>query len=284
MSDHSTLHNSLSGHPWTDNNVWPSGKWLGGYMAIGLVAGIASAMLGIGSGVLIVPLLSGWFHVPIKRAVGISIVSVFGVVLVGVIAEAITTDNIHWFLAIMLAVGAQSGVRLGGWLSTRISNNVLRWSFIVMLIFTALKLAGLIPGDTAVGLFDRTEICSAWILTVLALGGLAGTLSVMLGIGGGIVAVPGLLFLVNEMSFQAARATSLAMIVPTSLAGTFTHASHKNVLWRSVIAIVVPGCVGAITGVILANIIPGAVLRGYVFPIFLGIMVIRLVFAKSEKE
>ena len=175
-----TTYNSLV-VTMTDNN-YPA-QMVGGYMAIGLVAGIDSAMLGIGSGVLIVPLLSGWFHVPIKRAVGISIVSVFGVVLVGVIAEAITTDNIHWFLAIMLAVGAQSGVRLGGWLSTRISNNVLRWSFVVMLIFTALKLAGLIPGDTAVGLFDRTEICSAWILTVLALGGLAGRFRFMLGIG-----------------------------------------------------------------------------------------------------
>lgn len=281
MSDHSI---SLSGHPWTEHDVWPSGKWLGGYIAIGLVAGIASAMLGIGSGVLIVPLLSGWFHVPIRRAVGISIVSVFGIVLVGVIAEAMTTNNIHWFLAIILAMGAQSGVQIGGWLSTRISNNLLRWAFIVMLAFTALKLAGVIPGDTSVGLFDRTEICSAWILTVLGLGVLAGTLSVMLGIGGGIVAVPGLLLLINEMSFQAARATSLAMIVPTSLAGTFTHASHKNVLWRSVIAIVIPGCVGAIAGVILANVIPGAILRGYVFPIFIGIMIIRLVFANSNDD
>jgi uncharacterized protein len=265
-----------------ESDVFPQGSRLAGYLALGFMSGIASALLGIGSGVIIVPVLSGWFGVPIKRAVGISIATVLGIVGVGVISEAIATSNIQWMLALLLALGAQVGVRIGGYIGSKISNNALRWSFVALLSVTALKLAQIVPGGSF-GLFTQSEVWSPWVLTVLAVGTLAGALSVLLGIGGGVVVVPGLLFLIDGMAFQAARATSLAMIVPTSLAGTITHARKNNVLWRSVLPIVIPGLFGAVVGVALANILPGAMLRQYIFPIFLAVMVVRLSL-KAKKD
>lgn len=93
--------------------------------------------------------------------------------------------------------------------------------------------------------------------------------------------MPALLLLVEfqdfERSFQAARATSLAMILPTSFSGMLVHLRQKNVLWRSALPIMIPGFIGAIAGVALANNLPGETLKHYVFPVFLTIMGIRLV-------
>ena len=258
------------------DDVWPRGAQFAFYVLLGLVDGLASALLGIGGGVLVVPVLTSFLGVPMRRAVGISIVTVFGVVCVGVVAEALATTNIQWLPVIVLAVGAQIGVRIGGRISRDVSGKTLRWAFVALLVLTTLKLAQILPGDTSFGLFTQDEILSAWSLTVLALGVLTGVISVLLGIGGGVVVVPGLLFLIDGLGFQAARATSLAMILPTSLAGAIVHVRQRNVPWRPVTLLVVPGFFGAVAGVVLANVMSGDVLRQYVFPVFLAIMAVRL--------
>ena len=267
-------------------------------ITVGLLAGVASALLGIGSGVLIVPILTGFLHVPLRRAVGISIVTVFGVVLAGVSIEAVAHANIRWLFALLIALGAQGGVWIGGKVGQRISERMLRYLFMALLVFTALKLSRVasiavdtwhiehewllgflrllgLAGD-GLGLFPATEIWSAWLIAVLALGVLAGMLSVLLGIGGGVVVVPGLLLLVEGLMFREARATSLAVIVPTSISGAIIHYRQKNILWRTVWPLVIPGFLGAFGGVMLANAVPNEVLRQVVFPAFLAVMVIRL--------
>lgn len=262
--------------PWTVEDVWPQGTILLVYLFIGLVSGVASALLGIGSGVVIVPVLSGFLHVPLRRAIGISIVTVFGIVSVGVASETFLKENIDWLLALVLAVGAQLGVWIGGKVGPKIPERALRYSFMFILFVTAVKMGGLLPGAQSFGLFHHGDWLSPWMLLVLLLGVFAGLLSVLLGIGGGVVAVPGLLFIVEGLGFRAARATSLAMIVPTALTGTIVHLRQQNVLWRSVIPLLVPGFLGAVAGVILANVTPPAYLSQIIFPIFLCIMVIRL--------
>ena len=274
-TSHATT-SSPNPRPWTETDLWPHGSHLVIYLLVGLIAGVASALLGIGSGVIIVPVLSGFLGVPLRRAIGISIVTVLGIVSVGVISESLATQNIQWTLALLLALGAQVGVRIGGKLGPRIPERALRYAFMALIAFTAVKLSGLLPLGGSVGLFPREHVWSAWCLIVLLLGVLAGFLSVLLGIGGGVVVVPGLLFLIEGLPFRAARATSLAMIIPTSLAGTIVHMRQKNVLWRSVIALIAPGFIGAVAGVFLANVVPNELLRQVIFPLFLAIMVIRL--------
>ena len=276
-SDRSVSHP----HPWTHTDVWPQGLYLPAYILIGLVAGVASALLGIGSGVIIVPILTGFMRVPLRTAIGISIVTVFGVVLAGVLIEETQHDNIVWLFALAVAVGAQFGVWLGDRLGPKISDNVLRYSFVVLMIFTALKLAGIIEIGGA-GLFAAEDLWSPWLVAVLALGVLAGFLSVLLGIGGGIVVVPGLLLLVEGLYFREARATSLAVIIPTALTGTIMHMRNENILWRSVVCLIIPGFLGAFLGVFLANTISNEMLRHTIFPIFLAVMVVRLALKRKK--
>lgn len=77
---------------------------------------------------------------------------------------------------------------------------------------------------------------------------LAGIFSGLLGIGGGLILVP-LFHYALKMNMHMAVGTSLAIIVPTALIGTFRHASGSFVDWRifaySVLFAIVGGFIGA---------------------------------------
>ena len=114
------------------------------------------------------------------------------------------------------------------------------------------------------------------LLTVIAyllLGAVAGIIGGLLGLGGGIVIVPALLFLFIRQGFSAeiqmhlAVATSLATIIFTSIASAWSHHRHGAVYWR-IVAFLVPGIViGCVLGAITANHIRSESLR-FIFGLF----------------
>jgi uncharacterized membrane protein YfcA len=81
----------------------------------------------------------------------------------------------------------------------------------------------------------------------LAIGLLAGLLSALLGVGGGIVVVP-LLILVARYSERPAMATSLAAIALIALVGAITYALHGEVKPGAAAIVGLPGAVGAVMG------------------------------------
>lgn len=107
----------------------------------------------------------------------------------------------------------------------------------------------------------------AAIPVYLALGAIAGLLAGLLGVGGGLVLVAALVWLLPQQGvpaesvMHAALATSLASIVVTGLSSARAHARRGSVMWASV-ARLVPGLlVGAAAGGMLASSISGEVLR-----------------------
>lgn len=100
------------------------------------------------------------------------------------------------------------------------------------------------------------------VLTIIAyilLGAVAGIIGGLLGLGGGIVIVPALLYLFIQQGFSAeiqmhlAVATSLATIIFTSIASAWSHHRHGAVYWK-IVAFLVPGIIiGCILGAITAN-------------------------------
>ena len=84
------------------------------------------------------------------------------------------------------------------------------------------------------------------LTTIISL--VAGVLSGLLGIGGGLILVP-LFHYVLKMNMHVAVGTSLAIIVPTALVGMFRHSSGNFVDWRvftySVLFAVIGGFIGA---------------------------------------
>jgi uncharacterized membrane protein YfcA len=83
-------------------------------------------------------------------------------------------------------------------------------------------------------------------------GGAAGGL---LGVGGGILFVPALAILLDHSQLEA-EATSLLVIVPMAILGTWRQRRHGNVELRDGIAIGLLAIPGTVAGVIAANALP----------------------------
>jgi uncharacterized protein len=92
-----------------------------------------------------------------------------------------------------------------------------------------------------------------------ALGLLAGTLSALFGVGGGVVFVPTLIFL--GASARVAVATSLAAMVPVVLVGSWRQTSYGAVTWRDALIIGAASVPTAKLGEIVANSLPNDALK-----------------------
>jgi uncharacterized membrane protein YfcA len=93
------------------------------------------------------------------------------------------------------------------------------------------------------------------VIDVILVGLAAGFIAGMLGVGGGVLIVPGLTLFVG-LSQLHAEATSLAAIVPTAIVGAWRQDRYGNVRWRDALLIGALSAAGAFGGVALANIVP----------------------------
>lgn len=98
------------------------------------------------------------------------------------------------------------------------------------------------------------------MIWLVLIGVAAGVLGGLLGLGGGVLFVPGLVIVVGLSQHQA-EATSLLAIVPVALVGALTQDRYGNVRRTDALRIGVVSIGGVAGGVALANVLSGAVLR-----------------------
>lgn len=111
-------------------------------------------------------------------------------------------------------------------------------------------------------------------LAYLALTGLGvGTLSGLLGVGGGIIAIPALVWILH-LNQHVAQGTSLAVMVPTALWGVYRYARRGHVAWGPAAAIGTASVVLATVSSHVAFILPSRVLQA-LFAAFLIYLTIR---------
>ncbi len=94
----------------------------------------------------------------------------------------------------------------------------------------------------------------------IAIGLAGGVIAGLLGVGGGVLFVPGLVIFLGLNQHQA-EATSLLAIVPVALVGTYTQDRYGNVCRSDALLLGMLSLAGAAGGVALANALSGAVLR-----------------------
>lgn len=92
---------------------------------IGVAAGLLSGLLGIGGGLLMVPLFTAWVRLSIKEAIGTSLACVGILAVPGVITHQLL-GHIDWFFALPLSIAVIPGARIGAHLAIRSSDHTLR--------------------------------------------------------------------------------------------------------------------------------------------------------------
>jgi uncharacterized protein len=113
------------------------------------------------------------------------------------------------------------------------------------------------------------------MIAAIAIGVCAGVVAGLLGVGGGVLFVPGLVILLGLGQHQA-EATSLLAIVPVAIVGTVKQDGYGNVCRRDALLMGLLSIAGAAAGVALANALSGTVLR-VGFALLMVLVAIQLV-------
>lgn len=192
----------------------------------GLAVGFLSGLIGIGGGVLIVPLLYFFYGHPSWSGVVVAaelhaVVAHATSLFVIVPTAAVGTLTYHraraveWPAALPIALFSIMAAVAGGLIAPLIPVPILKLGFGLLLVFSGARL--LLPGRR---IADRPLRTSLW---AGAAGGLAvGFMSALLGVGGGVIAIPILVYLVG-LRLDKVAATSMAIIMFTALAGVLTY-------------------------------------------------------------
>lgn len=106
---------------------------------IGLFAGFLSGLLGIGGGIVLVPILHAFYGLDIKMAIGTSLFAIVPTALAGTVSHY-RAQHIHLPLALLVAAGAVLGAVLGAWITSALDAKTLRQIFGLFLFFVALHL------------------------------------------------------------------------------------------------------------------------------------------------
>ena len=195
-------------------------------LVIGAFTGFVSGLFGVGGGVVIVPALVTAFRMDQRRAAATSLIALLPISVAGTVTYAIS-GQVGWLAALLLAVGSVIGSPLGVRLLHRLPDRVVPWMFVG---FVAIVIVSLLVSPSS---RDGEIVLSWWSgLALVAIGFVAGILSGLVGVGGGVVAVPGLEVLVGAGDLLA-RGTSLAMMIPTTVVGILSHRKHLDVDLRS---------------------------------------------------
>ena len=222
---------------------------------IGLVAGGFGGLVGLGGGLVMVPLMVGILKLSQHRAHGTSLVALVFTGISGAVTYALN-GSVNYVAACLLAVTAMTTARAGAHYAHALPEWKLKKFFGFFLIFCAVLLIlkpylapiiGVVPNYVQ-------------IIILLITGIFTGFFSGMMGVGGGTIMVPAMVLLIG-FSQHLAQGTSLLVMIPAGSVGAFTHWKLGNVTKKLLIGLV-PGIIlGTYLGGSFANVISDAPLR-----------------------
>ncbi len=256
--------------------------------AVSVGAGILGSLLGLGGGVIVVPVLTLLFGIDIHYAVGASIVSVIATSS-GATSTVLRQGIANLRAGMLLEMATSTGAVLGAMAAAFVSSSFLYLIFGVMLAYSAiamfrrrhadetpnkvndiwakrLRLAGEYL-DRASGKVVRYGVVG--VPLALGLMFVAGVASGLLGIGSGVLKVPAM-DLAMKLPMKVSTATSNFMIGVTAAAGAAVHFTHGDI----VPLVAAPVALGVLTGAVLGGRTLGRLQSQSIRTLFIVVMVI----------
>lgn len=246
------------------------------FCLIGLLGGTLAGLLGIGGGLVIAPLL---LLVGLLRPAQVSGTTLATVLVTSVVGSGAYASLGHLDLGVAwpIAIGSVFGCVLGALAAKRLSTRMMSILFLLILPYFAIKEFW----PSFVG-----PVLSANMVALPILGFATGLLSGLLGIGGASLVVPSLVgFFLFE--HHAAQGIAMSVALVDSLAGVVTHARERNINFRALFYLAVPGCVATMAAAFLSHSLSGPVLRNlfalFVTTIWLA-MAVHLIRSSARKR
>ena len=198
-------------------------------VAGGAFAGLLGSILGLGGGILIIPMLTLLFGIPMREAIGASLVCVIATSS-GAASLYVRRRLCDVRLGMTLELATTLGAVAGGVIAGLLNAQTLSILFSALLIYTAWTM--LRKRDRINNAVDFGDGDTSYRANRLPLGMgasfFAGNVSGLLGVGGGVVKVP-VMYMLMGVPLKTALATSNFMIGVTASAGAFVYFSRGEV-------------------------------------------------------
>ena len=267
-------------------DAWTPEWWWLAYLVLGLLVGFFAGMLGIGGGVIIVPLLVFLFnaqHFPDDRVVHLAL----GTSLASIVFTSISSVHAHqtrgavrWDIVRRAAPGIIVGTLLGTLFADRLSSRYLGIIFTVFVLYSSVQLwLDLKPKPTR----QLPDNPGMWLASLFI-----GALSSLVGVGGGVITIP--LMSACNVPMRNVIGTSAALVLPIAVAGAVGYIatgldkghlppfSLGYVYLPALIGLVVGAFMTVPSGARVAHSMPVATLKR-VFAIVLSLLAARMLYS-----
>jgi hypothetical protein len=253
------------------------------YLALGCIAGLLAGLLGVGGGLIIVPVLALLFqHLGIggdklmQLALGTSLATIIATSLSSIAAHQ-RHGNVLWPILKALTPGIIIGVLCGSWLADQINSDTLRFGFAIFVLIVASQML--------LGLQPSSQRQPPGRIGLGGAGSIIGLVSSLVGIGGGTLTTPFLLW--HNITLRQAIGTSAACGLPIAVFGSLGYLlvgldanqlpanSSGYIYWPAFFGIITTSIMFAPLGAWLTGILPVAVLKK-VFALVLVAVAVRL--------
>ena len=256
-------------------------------VALGFLVGLLSGMFGVGGGFLTTPLLI-FYGIPPTVAVASAATQITGASVSGVMVH-LRRGGVDQKMGLVMIAGGLIGSVLGAGLFRLLQASgqidvaigflyvIILGSIGALMLKDALVALGYV--ELKVPIDERTERTTRWVSTLplrwhfpgsgllvsplapFILGLIAGILTVFLGIGGGFILVPAMIYLLG-MPARVVVGTSLLMVLAVSAATTMVHSlTTEAVDIVLAVLLLLGGVVGAQYGALLTTRLKPDLLR-----------------------
>ena len=261
-------------------------EW-GLYLALGAFAGLLAGLLGVGGGLIIVPVLAVLF---VQQGVASDVIMhlALGTSLASIVFTSLSSIRAHqqrgailWPQFRQLTPGILFGAALGGWVASIMTTAWLKPLFGVFELAVALHMLSSVQPHAHRALPGKLKMTGA--------GSIIGLISSLVGIGGGTLTVPLLVW--HSVAMRQAIATSAACGLPIAIAGSLSYIFNG---WQqpllpqhslgylhlpALIGIVSSSILFAPLGAKLTHSLPVATLKK-IFGVFLLLLAIKLLLSE----
>ena len=227
-------------------------------VVLGFCAGMLGALTGIGGGVLLTPILALHFGIPIRQAIGTS--------LVAVITTSAASSSVHLQrhttdirLGMTLELATSFGAGVTAYLVGYFNRNALEGLFAGFLLYSAITILSrggkvkdadetteFINGEAVIPPYEPERYPLGMTASLVA-----GALSGLLGIGGGPIKVP-VMYIFMNVPLMVATATSNFMIGVTGAASAIVYYRRGDILVQYAAPLAVGVFLGSLLGARLA--------------------------------